>query len=205
VTSKPPVGRPRRRRHTTVLPSIRVLVEGDTEDGYLVPFRRRARDRWTVQVDPVRGHDPLALVRLAVERKETAAREEVRGRGAAYDQVWCVFDHDDHPRLPDAFDLAPRHDIQVAFTNPCLELWFILHFEDQTAWISGERAQRRSRQLLGSGKPLSASSVAALVDRFEAAKDRGVRLERKHAEDGSPEGSNPSSSVYRLVSQLADG
>jgi hypothetical protein len=45
-----------------------------------------------------------------------------------------MFDRDEHPNFARAIDLADRHGIKLAMSNPCLELWFILHFEDQTAY-----------------------------------------------------------------------
>ena len=65
--------------------------------------------------------------------------------------------------LPRAFDLARRHQISVAVSNPCIELWFVLHFEDHRAWIdrhavqmkySGSVAMRKGPEYRGLGRPL---------------------------------------------------
>lgn len=178
---------------------MHVIVEGKkTEDGYLLPLRRSLRDFVTITVDN-RGGAPSTLVERAVQAKREAQREESRGRGRAYDDVWCVFDRDDHPNIPDALELAARGGVEVAMSNPCIELWFILHFEDQTAAIDRRVAQRRSSELLGCEKNLTTAVAEFLYGRHDQARARAQRLDTKHEGDGSAPRSNPSSDIWRLI------
>jgi hypothetical protein len=52
-----------------------------------------------------------------------------------YDHVWCVFDVDEHPHIPDAKQQARDNGIELAISNPCFELWLLLHFQDQRSCI----------------------------------------------------------------------
>jgi RloB-like protein len=193
-------GPPRRRpSRAAVLLDLLVFVEGlRTEDLYLTYWRRQYRDRVRVEIDPYRG-GPLQLVEKAVEAQRTEAREARRGRGRAHNQIWCVFDRDEHPNFAEAIGLAGRRSINLAVSNPCLELWFVLHFEDRTAYLERQEAQHRAEQLLGCSKVLTDSCLNALAERYDEARRRAVKLDEKHAGDGSPPGSNPSSSVWRLI------
>lgn len=192
-------GPPRRRRQEHPRPELLVLVEGTkTEDGYLLPLRRDLRDRVIITVD-TRGGSPLTLVQRAVAAKQDADRESSRGRGRAYDAVWCMFDRDVHPNVAEALGLASEHGVHVVMSNPCIELWFILHFEDQTAAIDRHPAQRRSAELLGCTKNLTAAASSRLYELHDDARSRAQALDRKHLGDGSPERSNPSSDVWRLI------
>jgi hypothetical protein len=110
-----------------------------------------------------------------------------------------MFDRDDHPNFARAIDLANRHQINLAISNPCIELWFILHFEDRTAYLDRYAAQHRAAELLGCSKFLSEPALIALADGYEEARRRATKLGEKHAGDGSPLGSNPSSGVWRLI------
>jgi hypothetical protein len=176
-----------------------VLVEGTkTEDGYLLPLRRDLRDSVIINID-ARGGSPLTLVERAVTAKQAADRESSRGRGRAYDAVWCIFDRDIHPNVPEALALASEHGVHIAMSNPCIELWFILHFEDQTAAIDRHAAQRRSAELLVCTKNLTAAATSRLYELYDDARSRAQALDRKHLGDGSPERSNPSSDVWRLI------
>jgi hypothetical protein len=179
-----------------------VFTEGEkTEPGYLLHWYRRNRERVIVTVSGFHGA-PLPLVRTAVSRQRADRRDQRRGRGDAYDEYWCVFDVDQHPSLQAAVELARTHGISIAVSNPCIEVWFLLHFTDQRAAIDRREAQRRSRDLLQSGKVLDSAALEQLVAGHCAARARAQDLDRKHEGDGSPPQSNPSSSVWRIVDAI---
>lgn len=88
-------------------------------------------------------------------------------------------------------------------SNPCFELWLVLHVEDQRAHIHRHAVQRRCSDLhLTDGKRLAVGGIPQLRDGCYAAKRRAQALDRMHEEGGSPKGSNPSSGVWRLVDRL---
>lgn len=174
-----------------------------TEELYLTHWRRRYRDRVTITLDPDPA-GPLQLVERAVEAKAREDLAEKRGRGRAHDQIWCVFDRDEHPTFAEAITLAASKGINVAVSNPCIELWFVLHFEDQTAYIERDHAQTRAGDLLGCRKRLTNAALEMLHNRYEDAAERARSLDAKHEGDGSPQGANPSSSVHRLLDAIRD-
>lgn len=199
MTPRRASGPPRRQRQEAPRPELLVLVEGEkTEDGYLLPLRRALRDDVIITVD-ARGGAPLTLAERAVATKQEAERDAKYSRGRAYDAVWCMFDRDIHPNVPEALELASRNGVEVVMSNPCIELWFILHFEDQTATIDRRPAQRRSAELLGCEKSLTVAATDSLYERYDDARRRALALDSKHEGDGSPPRSNPSSDVWRLV------
>lgn len=176
-----------------------MFVEGlRTEDMYLTYWHRRCRDRIRIEIEPFRGA-PLQLVKRAVEAQQTEARDAKKGRGRAHGQIWCIFDRDEHPNFEQALALANMHGTNLATSNPCLELWFVPHFEDKTAHLERHAAQGRAEDLLGCSKFLSESALRALAERYDEAKARAEKLDEKHAGDGSPSGNNPSSGIWRLI------
>jgi hypothetical protein len=179
-----------------------VLVEGAvTEEGYLLLWKRRLRRRALVDIPDFRG-TPMALVEKAVELKKAEEKDDRRGRGPMHDEYWCVFDVDTHPYLPEARELADTHGIQLAISNPCIELWFLLHFAEQTAYIECDQASRLVKPETGAGKGLGPDALEALGDRFEVARERARRLEEKHRGDGTPAPGNPSSGMWRLIDSI---
>ena len=198
-------GPPRRHVSTTALRrELLVFVEGlRTEEMYLIDWHRRYRDQVRVTIDPYRA-GPFQLVERAVAAQRAEAYDARRGRGRAYDQIWCVFDRDEHPNFESAVNLAERHGIRVAVSNPCIELWFLLHFEDQTAFIDRHEAQARAETILRCSKVLTAAALELLADRYDEAKERATSLDEKHIGDGSPPGSNPSSGLWRVIDQVRD-
>ncbi len=146
----------------------------------------------------------MTVVDRAVAAKRHEAREARRGRGRASDEYWCVFDIDQHPKVGPAIEKARTNGIGVAVSNPCIELWFILHFQDQTAHIERHDAQAISKELLKCDKILDHAALSELMERFPEAKMRALALDDKHLGDGRAAGSNPSSGMWRLIDRITN-
>lgn len=193
--------RPRRTPQQQIR-QILVFVEGErTEDGYFKFWWRRNRDKVIVHIDERNG-TPMTLVEHAVAQKKHEEREERRERGKAHDEVWCVFDVDDHSHLAEAILLAENNGINIAVSHPCFELWLILHYEDQTAHIERGPAQKRAWELLGCKKTLTEAALGDLEVHYDDAVKRAKALDKKHEGDGSPARNNPSSEIWKLVERI---
>ena len=117
----------------------------------------------------------------------------------AYDEVWCVFDVDEHPRIPEARQQARDNGIKLAISNPCFELWALLHFQDQSAYLSRQDAQRQLRLHIPEyGKDLP---FHHLVSGYEQAVERAKNLDRRCETAGCP-GENPSTGVHALTERI---
>lgn len=181
---------------------LRVLTEGArTEPDYLDLWRRRNPDVFLDIRDT--GMSPDALVRRA---KEYLRHQPRKKADWDFDAIWCVFDTDQHPNLPQAMEEARHAGIEVAVSNPCFELWLVLHLQDQRAYIHRHDVQRVAKDLgLSDGKRIPETAGTTLVDEFQTAKARARELDQHHDESGSPPRSNPSTDVWRLVDELRDG
>ncbi len=110
---------------------IYVFCEGEgTEPDYIRYWQRKHRNQVVVVIDDFYG-GPLQLVDRVIKRRQYDLREERRGRGRAFDEYWCVFDRDEHGDFDSTVNRAVSSDIRVAHSNPCIELWFMLHFVDR--------------------------------------------------------------------------
>src|ERR1035441_9248149 len=98
-----------RRRPWFREPLARFLIvcEGTvTEPHYFNDLRQR--ERGLVVLDIVPGGKPKALVERAVALKKESEQEARRRKdqNLRYDEVWCVFDIDEHPFVPEAREQA---------------------------------------------------------------------------------------------------
>jgi hypothetical protein len=181
------------------LPLILVVCEGKvTEPEYVEEFRL-AHGATTVRVHVhAPGGDPKALVEAAIAKRDEAA-QRVKREGdpnLAYDEVWCVFDVDEHARLEEARVLAGKGGIDLAISNPCFELWLLLHRTEHTAQAERKRISTLLRKHLpGYDKHVRFGDVAS---GYDDAVRRAEALDRRHAKDGA-DGRNPSTGVYRLT------
>lgn len=147
----------------------------------------------SIEVD-VRQGVPLTLVRRAIERKDDPE----------IDECWCVFDVEwpkNHPNLKQAVSLARDHGIGLAISNPCFELWLILHFEAYTRFSDNATVDRRSKELDGRmGKRIDPSKY---MPRRKEAVSRAQNLSLRHRRNGVhfPD-DNPSSSMADLLSAI---
>jgi hypothetical protein len=136
---------------------------------------------------------------MAVSARSRAIAEE-----SEIDEFWCVFDVEwprNHPGLREALEQAERNSIQLAVSNPCFELWLILHFRNYNAWLDNRSASRLRRDLDGSSdKGLDAARYMPFI--FDAAR-RSVLLNERHERDGTrfPD-NNPSSTMFRLLEAI---
>lgn len=185
---------------------IVVVCEGEkTEPGYLELISAVVRDA-VVQLVIVEesATTPKQLVDRACSEKEASVRQARRTRdpNAEIDEVWCAFDVDEHPLLKEACEKANANGVQLAVSNPCVEIWFLLHFVDQRAYIDRHAAQRRlANHIPGYNKTMP--SLDPLLGNYEAARDRAQRLTAKHEGDGTEFPSdNPSTGMWRLVEAM---
>lgn len=189
---------PRREPRKRIL----VLCEGEvTEPLYFKNLRAELRTS-LVEVE-VEGHGagPKTLVERASLRKRESDRYAQKEQDAflAYDEIWCVFDVDEHAKLADARQQARDKGIELAVSNPCFELWALLHFQSQTAYLERQAARSRLKaHLPGYDKDLP---FARLRTSYGEAVRRAAQLERRCEERGCP-GDNPSTGVHRLTERI---
>ena len=153
------------------------------------------------------GAVPKTLVELAVKAKKTARREAVRVKddNIVYDEVWCVFDVDEHPNVAEACQQAHDNDIHVAVSSPCFELWLLLHFAAQNAHISRHDAQSLCRDHLTKfTKRIESAHFAALMENYDAAVARAQTLSIRYERDGEPAQKNPSTGMFLLTERLRE-
>lgn len=174
-------------------PRVLIVCEGaKTESGYFEGLR--SAERLAIELKVVPAGSPKTVVEKAVELKNRALSSH-----DAFEQIWCVFDIDEHPKIPDAIQQAQAHGVSLAVSNPCFELFVLLHFQDRTAPIHRHKAQSLCRKHMpGYQKNLAFDKLAPLTG---DALGRAAALDERHHRNGNS-GANPSTGVHRLVSRI---
>lgn len=195
--------KPLRRRAPKIDRRVRfvILCEGKlTEPLYLTALASLQEVRSVATLD-IRGMgcEPRKLVEEA-----KAVKLSERGQSTGVTEYWCVFDVEapkPHARLSEAVQMARDNGINVAISNPCFELWLVLHFADRDSWIDNGDCSSLRRQHDGShGKSLD--GAAYMPQRREAIM-RAKRLAALHASANRElPADNPSSGLYRLLDAI---
>lgn len=180
--------------------TIRVYSEGQaTEPEYIDALKRLPEFADAVSIDieiEQTGVSPMTLVESACAAKRRSDLD--------IDYYWCIFDVESpkaHPHLDRAKQMARGNGINLAISNPCFELWLILHHAHQASYLTTDEAVRhRSRLDDTDSKHLDAEFY---MTNRKVAMSRAARLRRKHKLDGTrfPD-DNPSSNFDQFVMQI---
>lgn len=208
--SKRPEPRSLKRRVAVRQPrkTLVVFCEGEkTEPQYLLALKEQpsVKDAAAVDLRVETGHGgavPRTLVSLAIE-----ARDRARAGKDEIDEFWCVFDVEwprNHPGLKEAIARAKANGVKLAISNPCFELWLILHFQDHGAWLDNDGARRLRRDL--DGAPDKRVEPAKYMTQVANATRRAAALTKRHERAGTDfPHDNPSSGMHLLVDSVTDG
>ncbi|MDO4608871.1 MAG: RloB family protein [Clostridia bacterium] len=112
-------------------PIIYIICEGsDTEILYFKHFRTR---NCLVDIIPMSSKDTAAQMIVKNARRQLSQADYFPKDG---DQLWCVFDCDTNknPQLSEAEEYAHQKGYKIAYSNPCFEYWYLLHFVKHNAY-----------------------------------------------------------------------
>lgn len=181
--------------------ALTIFCEGsNTEPQYLLALARaHSNPLVSVRIGPAKGV-PLTLVQAAraEQRRQSQSR---RDSFAARDEVWVVFDMDEHPNVAQAMQEAAQADLRVAFSNPCFEIWPLLHLIEHDAPIDRHALQRKLAGVMPGYNPKSGKifDYTAMSDRFELAARRARVMRDRRTAEGDLQG-NPYTDVDCLAS-----
>jgi RloB-like protein len=188
-----------RRRSATRSRKSRVLIccEGKvTEPEY---FQGLVRSLRAVPVEVTRcdvkglGCDPSKVVLEA----EVRLRRDRRKNGAdAYDQVWCVVDHDSHPSLAAAVEHARKAGINLVRSVPCFDYWLLLHYADHRKESTPAQVVRELRKHIKRYNKHVPETFP--FDRHADAEARAIASAPDHVACNLV-GPNPSTNVWLVV------
>ncbi|GBO55101.1 hypothetical protein APA_3151 [Pseudanabaena sp. lw0831] len=129
-----------------VAKKILIACEGKyTEPLYLKAIKQDLRlSTVKITILPHDGTDPLSVVNKVLDKRQDVKRE---GTWEKEDLAWAVFDGDEHIQKDpnnwyQAIQKAKKENVRLAVTNPSIEFWFLVHFQDYSANIAPDKAEK---------------------------------------------------------------
>ena len=190
--------RPKREPYKRLL----IVCEGSkTEILYFEEIKRRYRLSAANVTIANKGSAPVSVVKSANKLQDIE-----RKLGEKYDDVFCVFDRDEHQTFDAACDEAKRKKINVARSWPCFEFWLLLHFgySRKPYARTGTRSPadeciRDLKDHLPDYEKAQKGLFRQLEDRLEAGKINAERTIVDRRETNEP---NPSTEIHYLVDYM---
>lgn len=153
------------------------------------------------------GRNTNGLLKYA---RDLAAKPENKH----YKRIWIMYDKDDFPL--DNFDNT-QFSIEdkecddadrkffAAWSNECIELWFILHFQDLISDVGREQYKEILKAYLDYDK--AASDIYDIIDKNEKSSvdlaiSRAKKLYESYDNKTAPSKMVPATRVYELVEEL---
>ena len=181
------MARERAQRPTRKMkPVYIVFCEGETEENYVTVLRMSYR----VPVKVVSKITGQKISQALIERHERAERIT---KGDVITS-FVMYDLD----IPNVSEQLSKCNAILITSNPCIELWFLLHGSDHRAEIMTESCVRKLKQISPDWTTYEKGSLSerqkkSLCDNLHVACERAKKL----SDPG-----NPSTTVYRLIEKL---
>jgi hypothetical protein len=178
---------------------IWIICEGEnTEPGYFDAVRKLYPDANCHR--PIPGGKPGECVARAMRLRKDLIKE---GKWRSGDQIWVVFDRDTHGCFDAAIAQCPRNSFHVGRSNPCFELWLILHVEECQRACCTDEAERhlelkRPDYERRGTKTMDFDTLVKDVEMAEARAEKLLELNRR---DGD-EFRSPSTTVHHLTQAI---
>jgi hypothetical protein len=180
------------------------LCDGMTEYLYASSLKRelsRENQRGLqIEIDNHAGGNPLTMAMTAVNKKKIAIKEKT-----PFSAIWLFFDHDNSPKLADAFSIISKNDFNIAYSAICIEHWFVLHFEDcNKAFQTAKQALRHLQKNWPDYNKTKIKHYDHLKNRLPLAIKRAKAIRRNADKALAIERQNPYFTVDKLIAFFDD-
>ena len=188
-------------------PVINVFHNGEVaEVNYFQDFKdflasQDAKVNITNYWKQTRGKAPWQVIDYAINFKIS---EKISEQDA--DQIWCVFDIDnflkqDKKSFTKALEKAKENNINIAWSNPCFEIWPMLHFELIETEISAQDCQKKLKVFFKRIGVDYKKNCEGLFSKLFNEQTTAITRAKKISKEQDPK-INPSTTVFRLVEEL---
>ncbi|MCL2414241.1 MAG: RloB family protein [Bacteroidales bacterium] len=171
-----------------IRPTFFVFCEGETEEAYIAFLR--SRYRVPIEIDP-------KIARNGITEKYINNYKKQRTRHPK-DKTFLIYDCD----VPETTErLRKIKDVDLLLSNPCFELWYLLHYQHQTASLPTKDCEQKICGMIKEYKKghLDEKMKSTIVANQNEAIKRAESLIKA---DVPVELNNPSTDVYRFVEEL---
>lgn len=151
------------------------------------------------------GADPLTVAQRAINDPLRGTPWASASSFEEQDQVWAVFDRNSHLAFAPALSACRHAGVRTAHSDPCFELWLVLHLEHYDRPAASIDVQRRLRLLYPAydHQRTPGPEFLHLLKGLECAESRAQHQLRRRLKEDRPCG-NPSTTVGCLTRAIGN-
>jgi len=192
---------------------ILIVSEGSKTEPLYFDDIRKIHRLYTAHVEVRRselGTSPIQVVQYAHDLFLNGdSHKKIQAR--AFEQVYAVFDRDQHPSYRQALERAKSLDgklkndakqsitFQAIASVPSFELWLLLHYEDIQAPLHRDEVMRHLKQHIPGYEKGAGKAFATTSEHLAVATQRAERLAARFTAHTAPE---PFTAIAGLVALL---
>jgi len=171
-----------------IRPTFFVFCEGETEEAYISFLR--SRYRVPIEIDPKIARGGITERYISNYKKQKTTHKK--------DKIFLIYDCD-------VSEITQRlrkiKNVDLLLSNPCFELWYLLHYQHQTANLPTKDCMQKVCDTVKKYKKghLDEKMKSTIVANQNEAVKRAKSLIKA---DVPVELNNPSTDVYRFVEEL---
>ncbi len=197
----------RREADRQQFPKALIVCEGvKTELHYFSGLKQHYRlNTARIEICNSAGSDPRSILQFAKQRYH-----EEKKKGDSHDQVFCVFDKDEHDTYDDSMEgirnALPKNTFVAINSVPCFEYWILVHFEYTIRAFTSSARKSACQQVVKALKEYlpgyqkdDRDIFGQLVGKIDVAK-KNAHNSLEAAENASTD--NPTTRVHKLVEYL---
>ena len=183
---------------------ILIALEGKnkTEKTYFSNFEDSTKS-YNISYAKGNNTDPLNLVQMLIKQIDNMGLD-LQDDDIAY----CIFDTDTNPDknkiINKAIQLAKKNSIKIITSSPCVELWFLLHYDYTTSNMSNEEVIKRLKKFYPKYEK-NVNIYSDIIKNLDKAIERAKKLEKYQLDNNRRIGTveaNPNTEFYKIVEYL---
>ena len=183
---------------------VLVAYEGEnkTEKNYFDNFLGRDKN-YIIKSVPGNETDPINLVKQTIKKVKDLELDL-----SLDDKAFCIFDTDTklekNVQIEAAIKMSKKNNIIPIVSSPCVELWFLLHYEYTTAIVSSNEVIERLKRYYPKYEK-NCNIYPDIKDKTNKAIDNSKKLEKYQKQNNrklQTLEANPYTEIYKIVEEL---
>lgn len=175
----------RKPKGKEINPTFYIFCEGETEEAYIKYLKIKYRLPIEIILKITGNKISERIIRNKIKSSESHTK----------DKIYLMYDLDVEGFTEKLNELKNQTKAELLVSNPCFELWYILHFANQTAEISTENCIKKLKTLCPDYQKAIINDK--LLSKLNENNSEALKRAKKHDLYN-----NPSTILYVLIDKL---